>query len=217
MTLATSALLALTVLIKMAFISTKLWRSTDSGVHIRLLKFSVSSFFLPHHRVLFLQANYIYTNACSSPLYSLLAATSPPFTILAGDCRQGYRGTDKDILAQQRCCPAGKCSNNTNLMKNGVTFNHTDDQCLDGYSGALCLVCAKNYVLQGEHCEKCEGGSDFIAAFTVLLSLAFVVFLSVLCLLVCAPSKKKLFRKIFWTSKNYFNVLTNFSLHARSL
>ena len=75
-------------------------------------------------------------------------------------------------------------------MKNGVTFNHTDDQCLDGYSGALCLVCAKNYVLQGEHCEKCEGGSDFIAALTVLLSLAFVVFLSVLCLLVCAPSKK---------------------------
>ena len=75
-------------------------------------------------------------------------------------------------------------------MKNGVTFNHTDEQCLDGYSGALCLVCANNYVLQGDHCEKCEGGSDFTAALALLLSLAFVVFLSVFCLLVCAPSTK---------------------------
>ena len=75
-------------------------------------------------------------------------------------------------------------------MKNGVTFNHTDEQCLDGYSGALCLVCAKNYVLQGNQCEKCDGGSDFTAAFLLLVSLAFVVFLGILCLLVCAPSKK---------------------------
>jgi len=45
MTLATSALLALTVLIKMAFILTKSWRLTDFGVHILLLKFLVRSFF----------------------------------------------------------------------------------------------------------------------------------------------------------------------------
>ena len=58
MALAVSVLLALTVLIKMAFILTKLWQSTGSGVHILLLKFLVRSFFfsllflvpmLPHY------------------------------------------------------------------------------------------------------------------------------------------------------------------------
>ena len=114
-----------------------------------------------------------------------------PTSKVFSDCRQGYGGTDKEMLAKDRCCPAGKCSNNTNLIKNGVTFNHTDDQCKDGYSGALCLVCANNYVLQGIHCIPCAGGSNLGAAFVFLFSLAVIIFFIVLFIFVWAPSASK--------------------------
>jgi len=69
-------------------------------------------------------------------------------------------------------------------------FNHTDEQCLNGYSGALCLVCAKNYVLQGNDCIECDGGSNFVTALMFLLFISVFIFLVVLCFLLCAPSKK---------------------------
>ena len=115
-------------------------------------------------------------------------ATSSVFS----DCRQGYTGTDKEILAKKRCCPLGKCNNDTLLMmnENGTMFSHPDDQCLEGYSGALCLVCAENFVMQGNECVDCPGGAVVTSALISLLIFAFVIFVIVLLIFICAPSKK---------------------------
>ena len=115
-------------------------------------------------------------------------ATSPVFS----DCQKGYSGTDQQDLAQQRCCPPGKCSNDTSLMmnENGTMFSHPDDQCLEGYSGVLCLVCAENYVMQGNGCVECPGGANFTSALISLIIFAIVVFFILLVVFLCAPSKK---------------------------
>ena len=70
------------------------------------------------------------------------------------------------------------------------SFVSPDEQCLDGYSGALCLVCAKNYVKQGTTCTFCEGGASFMAALSSMFIFAFIVFLFVLAFFLCAPTHK---------------------------
>jgi hypothetical protein len=69
-------------------------------------------------------------------------------------------------------------------------FRHPDEQCKDGYSGALCLVCAKDYVKQGDTCTVCKDGSSFTAAFVAMLTFALIVFVSSLCIFLWAPTKK---------------------------
>jgi len=59
-------------------------------------------------------------------------------------------------------------------------FDHPDEQCLDGYSGALCLVCAQGYVKQGTMCMNCPGGASLGNAFLFLAAFSFAVFIGVL-------------------------------------
>ena len=69
-------------------------------------------------------------------------------------------------------------------------FTHPDEQCLDGYSGALCLVCATNYVKQGTTCTECTGGAVFLNAFLSMIGFAVFVFIVLLGVFLCAPSRK---------------------------
>ena len=69
-------------------------------------------------------------------------------------------------------------------------FTHPDEQCLDGYSGALCLVCATNYVKQGTTCIECSGGAILLNAFLSMIGFAVVVFIVLLGVFLCAPSRK---------------------------
>ena len=112
-----------------------------------------------------------------------------PNSSVFSDCRQGYSRANQ-ALALNRCCPPGKCNNN-NTQNNGTMFAHPDEQCLDGYSGALCLVCATNYVKQGTTCTECTGGAIFLHAFLSMVGFAVFVFIVLLGVFLCAPSRKK--------------------------
>ena len=83
------------------------------------------------------------------------------------------------MLALERCCPPGKCNNNTKPNDNGTMFIDPDEQCLEGYSGTLCLVCAKDYVKQGTTCTKCPGGANLAYAFIFLAVFTLAIFLGV--------------------------------------
>ena len=69
-------------------------------------------------------------------------------------------------------------------------FAHPDEQCLNGYSGALCLVCANNYVKQGTTCTECSGGASFFNAFLSMIGFAVAVFLLLFVIFLLAPSRK---------------------------
>ena len=122
--------------------------------------------------------------------------------IIFSDCRQGYKGLNGDELASERCCPPGKCHKNNTLNKNGVMFDETDQQCADGYSGALCLVCAKDYVMTAGACNPCSGGAVFMNGIWALLIFSFFVYLFILAVLRWSFSQKRA-RK----SKRYFGQL----------
>ena len=111
-------------------------------------------------------------------------------SVIFSDCRQGYTSMDRDELALDRCCPLGKCNNSTGLNENGTMFTHPDEQCKDGYKGALCLVCAENYVKQGNTCIECDGGANLTTAFISLIVVAFVAFIGCLLAFLCAPTHK---------------------------
>ena len=108
------------------------------------------------------------------------------------DCMQGYKGTRAQDLAKERCCPNGKCPVEGRLNAFGnATFNTTDDQCLDGYRGALCLVCAENFVFQSGECIPCKGGAVFRNTFMAMLSLCLFLFCLVCLVLLCSVSAKR--------------------------
>ena len=69
-------------------------------------------------------------------------------------------------------------------------FHHPDEQCKDGYRGALCLACAKDYVFRNNKCDKCEGGADIVSAFMAMLSITLFVFLVTLVCFLLVPSNK---------------------------
>ena len=97
-------------------------------------------------------------------------------------CNISYKGTkqEKNNLANDRCCPIGKCLINQTKNSSGA-----DKQCKDGYKGLLCKVCDIDYVLIGGECKSCPGGASFSAAFYTLCSISFVLFLSVIVALQC--------------------------------
>jgi hypothetical protein len=79
-------------------------------------------------------------------------------------------------LAKERCCPSGKCNNSATVNKDGTMFTHPDEQCKDGYSGALCLVCRKGYVQQGNSCIECKAGASIGVAALPLIAMLVGLF-----------------------------------------
>ena len=116
------------------------------------------------------------------------------------DCEQGHKGNSAQSIARERCCPVGKCNASGLLHVTGTSmFNTTNDQCADGYTGALCLSCAKDYVLQSGTCLPCKGGGVFWNAFAAMMGSCFLVFCIVCVVLVVSVSAKKAKK-----SKRYF-------------
>ena len=88
-------------------------------------------------------------------------------------CADAHTDIKLAQLATERCCPSSvNCSE-----KNSVVAWTTDDQCMAGYSGPLCLACAKDYVLFENDCIECEGGSPFGIGLAGLSGVAFLVYL----------------------------------------
>eukprot|EP00946_MAST-07B_sp_MAST-7B-sp1_P000599 g599.t1 len=88
------------------------------------------------------------------------------------DCASAFSDRKLAALAQTRCCPSqAGCSR--------VPRPHDwtpDDQCTTGYSGPLCVACADNYVLYGNDCILCDGGSPLWVGIAGLLGVALVLF-----------------------------------------
>jgi len=88
-------------------------------------------------------------------------------------CADAHTDIKLAQLATERCCPtSANCS-----KKNSVVAWTTDEQCTRGYSGPLCLACAKDYVLFENDCIECEGGSPFGIGLAGLSGVAFLVYL----------------------------------------
>jgi len=96
--------------------------------------------------------------------------TSPIFS----PCSKGHRGLNAQAVAKKRCCPIGTA--NTSICTTiDLSNTTTDAQCLLGYSGPLCLVCANDYVDVGGGCVPCPGGASFLMA-TIPVTIACAVF-----------------------------------------
>ena len=107
---------------------------------------------------------------------------------LFSDCSQGHRGLNATNIAKTRCCPH---KNNESICKelNSTSFQ-ADAQCLTGYVGALCLVCANDYVKMGGECIACPGGASFTTALIPLGIVSGTLFIFVLLYLCCNAKKK---------------------------
>ena len=120
------------------------------------------------------------------------------------DCSRGIKGSDRINIARKRCCPGESNSDSNGVAAPGLegpdgfeiksgeceyfhnssltTFNTTDDQCLNGYGGELCLVCDANSVKIGTNCIRCSGKASLryalIASFClwILPIMLFIVF-----------------------------------------
>ena len=105
-------------------------------------------------------------------------------------CSKGYRGLNANALAEERCCPK-KQTTNVSICKdlNSTSFQ-ADAQCLTGYVGALCLVCANDYVKMGGECIACPGGASFTTALIPLGIVSGTLFIFVLLYLCCNAKKK---------------------------
>jgi hypothetical protein len=112
-------------------------------------------------------------------------------TDIFADCRKGYRGSEAAEKARARCCPPGKCRPEALLNGNNTMFDDPNEQCLEGFSGALCLVCAEDYVALRGSCEPCPGGAMFANAAIATASVCVFVAFVVLVVLLCAPSEKR--------------------------
>jgi hypothetical protein len=88
-------------------------------------------------------------------------------------CVAGYNSLEAQNLANARCCPIDPTTNISICARNNNESSSTstmldfalDNQCTEGFSGPLCLVCAEGFVKQGGDCTKClQGASSGIAA-----------------------------------------------------
>ena len=119
------------------------------------------------------------------PGYWRPSATSLVFS----DCAVGFAGLDseKRALAEERCCPGDQCTNKT--------FIEPSEQCLKGYTGALCLVCADGYVPASAgsmDCTSCAEGASFVLALGAMVGMSGVpLFLIALALLLTGVSEDK--------------------------
>merc|ERR1711865_907172 len=118
----------------------------------------------------------------AKPGYWRPDATSEVFS----PCVEGYSTLDAQELADNRCCPKNTIdgSNVSICVRNkNSTFNHPDEQCKVGYSGALCLVCASGFVKQGINCVVCEAGASILFAAMPLIAMLLIMFVVLLLVL----------------------------------
>jgi hypothetical protein len=135
-------------------------------------------------------------------------------------CAAGYSALNAQDLANARCCSVVNDAKQTNIsicVRNTTTtttFSHTDEQCSDGYSGSLCLVCAAGFVKQGTDCISCPEGASIVIAAIPLLSMLVVLFVVLLIFFVCgkkATSNAKRANKWFGQAKIMLSFLQIFS------
>ena len=93
---------------------------------------------------------------------------------LFSDCSQGHRGLNATNIAETRCCPH---KNNESICKELNSSFTSDAQCLLGYSGPLCLICAEGYVDMGRECLECKDGTSFALALLPMFLMVLVLFL----------------------------------------
>jgi len=116
-----------------------------------------------------------------------------PTSIVFPACSQGHQGVlDAKILAAEQCCPVTNgtsiCTKNSSTVNS--TMNDTDYQCLVGYSGPLCLVCASNYVSMGHHCVICQYEPTFTWAMIPMVGASGFLFIAVWLFLMCGSINK---------------------------
>ena len=113
-------------------------------------------------------------------------------------CVAGYSSLDAQNLATARCCPVdfitniSICARNMSSSSTSTTTSFVlDDQCTEGFSGPLCLVCAKGFVKQGDGCVSCpQGASIFIAALP-LIGMLVSLFIGLLLFFMCGKKATK--------------------------
>ena len=115
-----------------------------------------------------------------------------PNSLVFSTCKEGFKGTDevKNKLAEARCCPLNKKTNESTCMN--LTFTKPEEQCQEGYTGALCLVCKDGWVPAGDDCMECEGGAQISLVFVSLFGLCVPIFLIVFILLVKSDQEEKI-------------------------
>jgi hypothetical protein len=112
-----------------------------------------------------------------------------PTSMTFSACAVGFTGSgsEKQVLAEARCCSNTQCTN--------MTFVDPKEQCLEGYKGALCLVCDDGYVpttAGSMDCTPCPAGSSLGLAFGSMVGMFGVpIFIAVLVLLVTGVSEDK--------------------------
>ena len=136
-------------------------------------------------------------------------------------CAAGYSTLNADDLANARCCPVvdDAKTNISICVRNSststiATFSHTDEQCSNGYSGSLCLVCAAGFVKQGTDCIACPEGASIGIAAIPLISMLAGLFVVLLIFLVCgkkAQNKAEKANKWFGQAKIMLSFLQIFS------
>ena len=130
---------------------------------------------------------------------------------LFSSCTVGYKGLNAAELAKERCCPMVPIYSNTTttgILSSDGTANVTttvsqcsrietrefdpDQQCLIGYAGALCRVCADGYVKVGDDCNYCPAGEPTLAKgmIALLISLVPAILFFVAYFAVCVARKR---------------------------
>ena len=109
---------------------------------------------------------------------------SDGMTLLELHAYPGYwRSTvDSDVFPRcdvpENCCPEGCLNLNSS--------SRIDDQCELGYTSALCMSCADNYVTVNGKCVFCEGGGSFVNALVPMLSACVLLFIILLAFVLCS-------------------------------
>ena len=131
-----------------------------------------------------------------------------PTSHIFSPCVVGYTSLNAQEIADERCCPLlYNISTNTSIsICSNKTFNHTNEQCKQGYAGAICLVCAEGYVKLGSRCIACEGGASIgMAAIPLVIIWLVGLLLSLFLFIKCGKKvikKRKKLKKQRWFGKS---------------
>jgi len=116
-------------------------------------------------------------------------------------CAVGYSVLEAQNLANARCCPVDPitnisiCARNMNNVSTSSSTNTLhfalDDQCAEGFSGPLCLVCADGFVKQGDGCTECPQGASIAIAMLPLIGMLVSLLVGLLLAFMCGKTATK--------------------------